>query len=263
MALFTVVQRFVPSIQSPTYQHSLPNVWKASDTISASIFVDVPYWPPYSTDKFISCVVPVPSQRFFHFGEEIVFAWTHIAWVHRCRSGGSMRASHGFDPRSGQVSWVRFFRGFSSLVRQMSGSFRSPRSPNIIWPPLSSTIIHYGRQWPEMLTRPQTSNIHTYQVSKVDVPESPIASVVRGLWLQQRCDSLHCHEEWWASVPPSASHSPWKHSCVLQPPATSILIKERCSSFVNMVLGRSHYSYESQRSTHCSSLTEYCHRLLH
>ena len=42
----------------------------------------------------------------------------------------------------------------------MSGSFRPPRSPNIIWP--SSRIIHYGRQWPEMLTRPKSSNIHTY-----------------------------------------------------------------------------------------------------
>ena len=61
--------------------HLLPNVWRASYTISASIFVDVPYWQPYSTDKFISCVVPVPSQRFFHFGEEIVIAWSHIGWV--------------------------------------------------------------------------------------------------------------------------------------------------------------------------------------
>ena len=58
---------------------------------------------------------------------------------------------------------VRFFRGFYSPVRQMSGSFRPPRSPNIIWPSLSSSIIiHYGPQWPEMLTRPKTSNIHTY-----------------------------------------------------------------------------------------------------
>ena len=54
------------------------------------------------------------------------------------------------------------FRGFSSPVRQMSGSFRPPRSPNIIWPSLLSILIHYGRQWPEMLTRPKTSNIHTY-----------------------------------------------------------------------------------------------------
>ena len=55
---------------------------------------------------------------------------------------------------SGQVSWVRFFRGFSSLVIQMSGSFRPPRPPNIIWP--SSSIhpsIHcgataLGEPWP-------------------------------------------------------------------------------------------------------------------
>ena len=59
------------------------------------------------------------------------------------------RSGPGFDPQSGQVSWVRFFRGFSSPVRQMSGSFRSPRSPNIIWTSLSlslSIIIHYWRQ---------------------------------------------------------------------------------------------------------------------
>ena len=68
-----------------------------------------------------------------------------------------------FDPQSGQVSWVRFFWGFSSPVRQMSGSFRPPRSPNIIWPSLSSSlIIHYGCQWPEMLTCPTTLNIHKY-----------------------------------------------------------------------------------------------------
>ena len=41
----------------------------------------------------------------------------------------------------------------------------------------------------------------SYRVSKVDVPESPIASGARGLWQQQRCGSLHYHEEWWGSVP--------------------------------------------------------------
>ena len=50
------------------------------------------------------------------------------------------------------------FRGFSSPVRQISGSFRPPRSPSIIWPSLSSSIIiHYGRQWPKILTCPKTS----------------------------------------------------------------------------------------------------------
>ena len=49
------------------------------------------------------------------------------------------RSGPGFDPRSGQVSWVRFFRGFSPPVRQMSGNFRPTRSPNII---LTIIIIH-------------------------------------------------------------------------------------------------------------------------
>ena len=55
---------------------------------------------------------------------------------HRCGAGGDIsRSGLGFHPRSGQVSWVRFFRGFSSPVRQMSGSFRPHGSPHIIWPP--------------------------------------------------------------------------------------------------------------------------------
>ena len=88
--------------------------------------------------------------------------------VHRCGPGGIMRACHAAGPgsipgRDRFPGWG-FFRGFSSPVRQMSGGFRPPRSPNIIWPSLSSSlIIHYGHQWPEMLTRPKTLNIHTYQ----------------------------------------------------------------------------------------------------
>ena len=48
---------------------------------------------------------------------------------------------------------------------------------------------------------------------------------------------------------PYASCSPCKHYCVLKPRTTFILIQERYSSSVNMVLGRSHYPHESQ---HCS-----------
>ena len=44
-----------------------------------------------------------------------------------------------------------------------------------------------------------------------------------------------------------ASRSPWKYYCVLQPRAISISMQEWCSSFVNMVLRRSHYPYERQR----------------
>ena len=50
---------------------------------------------------------------------------------------------------------------------------------------------------------------------------------------------------------------PKKHSCVLRPCATSILIQERCSTYMNFVLGHSHYPNESLCSTHCSRLTEY------
>ena len=94
------------------------------------------------------------------------------------------RSGPGCDPRSGQVSWVRFFRGFSSLVRQMSGSFRPPRSPSIIRPSLSSSslIIHYGCQRPEMLTCPKTLNIHTYHASGASL-------------LQLQYVAVHCHEE--------------------------------------------------------------------
>ena len=41
----------------PFIYHLLTNVLSSSCTIS---FIDVPYWPPYSTNKFISCVVPGP-----------------------------------------------------------------------------------------------------------------------------------------------------------------------------------------------------------
>ena len=66
----------------PLIYYLLQNLWKTSYTSCASIFADVLYWSPYSTDKFISYVVPGPSHWFFHFGEEILITWTQIGWVH-------------------------------------------------------------------------------------------------------------------------------------------------------------------------------------
>ena len=67
------------------------------------------------------------------------------------------------------------------------------------------------------------------------------------------CDSLHCHEEWWGSVPPSVptcfTQSLKTFLCTM---TSCLFIQERCSSFVNMVLVCSHCPYENQRSTHCS-----------
>ena len=55
-------------------------------------------------------------------------------------------AGPGSIPRSGQVSWVRFFfLGFSSPIRQMSERFRPIRCPNIIWVSESSFHIHLVR----------------------------------------------------------------------------------------------------------------------
>ena len=102
---------------------------------------------------------------------KFLFIWGPPLWARR-QHARLTRSGPGFDPRSGQVSWVRFFRGFSSPVRQMSVSFRPPRSPNIIWRSLSSwLIIHYGRQWPEMLTRPKTLN-RLYRHTHISLSET-------------------------------------------------------------------------------------------
>ena len=139
-------------------------------------------WPPYSTDKFISCVVPGPSQWFFHYGEEIVISWTYIGWV-----------------------WWMFQNLPLPVVQEVRDS-SSGVTPCIV---MKNNGVMYHQ------------------------------------------------------VPPNASRSPKQHSCVLRHRATSILIQERCSSFVNMVWGHTHYSYESQRFIHCSRLTEYYCRWLH
>ena len=113
------------------------------------------------------------------------------------------------------------------------------------------------------LWRSDRNRMDSYRLSMVDVPEYPIASGTKGPWQQQRCDSLHCYEEWLGSVPTSDSHSPWKHSSILRPHATSILIQECCSSFINMALARTHYPFESQLSIHCNRLIDYYRHWLH
>ena len=77
--------------------------------------------------------------------------------------------------------------------------------------------------------------------------------------------SPSCHYPVWYgnATSPHTSRCPWKYCYILWPLGTSILIQKRCSNFVNMVLGRSHYPYERHRSTQCSRLTEYYHHWLH
>ena len=61
MALLTRVQHLCTFNVVAPYISRFANCWTASYTIIASIFVDVPYSPNYSSDKFILCVVPGPS----------------------------------------------------------------------------------------------------------------------------------------------------------------------------------------------------------
>ena len=75
--------------------------------------------------------------------------------------------------------------------------------------------------------------------------------------LPSRNALTHRATVWYGNVaPPHSTRGPWKLSCVLRHRANLILIQESCSSFLNMVLGHSHYPYKSQRST------EYCRRWL-
>ena len=53
----------------------------------------------------------------------------------------------GFDPRSGQVSWMRVLRGFSSSVRQMSGIFTPTGFPEYHLPITLMLIISALLEW--------------------------------------------------------------------------------------------------------------------
>ena len=71
--------------------------------------------------------------RYFYTFIHFLFNITNFI-VHRCGASGSMRACHAAGPGSipgkDKFPGLGFSRGFSSPVRQMSGSFR-PQGPRI------------------------------------------------------------------------------------------------------------------------------------
>jgi hypothetical protein len=73
--------QFLQYNRPPHVYNHVPNVWKASFTISASTAVYIQRRLPYSKKHLLSCVVTSPSQWFFHFGEEFITARTHIGWL--------------------------------------------------------------------------------------------------------------------------------------------------------------------------------------
>ena len=137
-------------------QSSLSNLTVTSPT--SQLILQSFHCFTYVTAYYPTLLSLLLRQRFFTYVTWRPPLWSKWYYARLSRSGP------GFDPRSGQVSWVRFFRGFSSPIRQRSGNFRPPRSPNNIWSSLSSILIHYGRQCPEMLTRPKTSIKQTNKI---------------------------------------------------------------------------------------------------
>ena len=90
------------------------------------------------------------------------------------------------------------------------------------------------------------NRMDSYQVNTVDVPESPNASGVRSPWQQQQCHSLHCHEEWWGSVPPSVA------TCFTQ--SLKILLCTKISCHFNFYSGTLLYSYKHSHTALALSL---------
>ena len=91
--------------------------------------------------------------------------WTRQQHARLSRSGPR------FDPRFGQVSWVRFFRGISSSVRQMSGSVRASNVPEYH---LAIIIINHHSLWALM----------TRDVKSVVKPKFTITTAT---WLKSNC----------------------------------------------------------------------------
>ena len=120
--------------------HLMPNVWKASYTINAYIFVDVLHWPPYNMHKFISCVVPGPSQWFFHFGQEIAIAWTHIGCVR-----WMFRISHCQRRKSGVTTCI-VMNNSGVLYHQVS-SFSPERWTKVVLQERAAVGCLGGTAW--------------------------------------------------------------------------------------------------------------------
>ena len=93
----------------------------------------------------------------------VIFRISHAKISSMRQHARLSRSGPGFNPRSGQVSWVRFLSGFFLTCKTNVRKLSAPKGPRISFGHHNHpSFIHYGRQWwPEMLTRPKTSNIHT------------------------------------------------------------------------------------------------------
>ena len=131
MSLFTGLQILCTfTIVAPLIHHLSPNALKTSYTITASIFY-VPYWPPSSTDNLISFVVPSPSQWFFHYGEEIVNAWTDIGWLRWMLQNLQLPASQEVYDCSSGVAPCKVMKN-GGILYYLVKSFSPGRWTNVV-----------------------------------------------------------------------------------------------------------------------------------
>ena len=104
---------------------------------------------------------------------------------------------------------------FQIFGRRHTPSVRPPVSMFRIDRPItrisSSFMLYRALAVVLSLWRRNRNRMDTYRVNAVNVPESLIVSGARSPWQQQRCDSLHCHEEWWGSVPSYVVVFSWVH----------------------------------------------------
>ena len=101
--------------------------------------------------KFLHFKCPAETEWMSTSGRNLDFHWErkinmgNACYVHRCGiSCACHAAGPGSFPDRDRFPGKGFFRCFSSPVRQMSGNFRPPRSPNIIWPSSSFHIRLVG-----------------------------------------------------------------------------------------------------------------------
>ena len=123
----------------PSQPIHVPRKWWSRDVIICSWSVPVTALLSNSHHPFKFTVPQLQTLRYknlrfttglYYSKQNIInqFTTAIVEGWHRCLSPNWP----GFDPRSGQFSWLRFFQGFFSTVRQMLGKLRPHTSPNRI-----------------------------------------------------------------------------------------------------------------------------------
>ena len=98
----------------------------------------------YSTDKFISSAVLGPLQWFFHFGEEIIIAWTHIGWIQCMFQNLPLpEVQEVHDSSSGVMTLCIVMKNDGLLYHQISShASRSPwKHSCVLWLRATSILI--------------------------------------------------------------------------------------------------------------------------